>query len=76
MAKRNNVYRDVTDATKQLIRDRDSKKQSALPSGYSFVIIDGALHIKKYTKNKTFIAPVDDLFKWKDFTEDSINEQL
>ena len=76
MAKRNNVYRDVADATKQLIRDRDSKKQSVLPSGYYFVTIDGELYLKKYSKDKTFIAPVDSLFKWQDFAEDSINEQL
>lgn len=55
MAKRNNVYRDVTDATKQLLRDRDSKKQSALPSGYSFVSIDGALHIKSMQKTRRLL---------------------
>ncbi len=76
MAKRNNVYKSPIDATKQLIRDKDTRKQSSLPNGYSFVLIDGILHIKKYSQTKTFVAKVDDLFEWESIDEDSINEQL
>lgn len=77
MAKRNQFYRSHFDVTKSMVKDRERIKQSTLPDGFSFVVIDDELHIKQYsTSGRSRVASLNGVLKWTDLDGEEVHEQL